>query len=244
MAGTLNHAMSDAAKHEQRLAAAAVHTLTASGVVWAFLALIAAVRADWPMMFAWLGVALIVDGVDGPLARKVGIARVLPGWNGEILDLVVDYLTYAFIPAYAALSAGLFPDNFGLVGAAIICLSSAGFFAKRDQKSADNYFIGFPAVWNLVLFYWMVFDSGPELVMASTVALGLLTFFPILFIHPVRVSRFRNISLAVTAISFVLALITVVQDLAPPEWVRIGLAAALVYLLGVSLWRTLLGAAK
>jgi len=236
--------MSDAASHEQRLAAAAVHTLTASGVVWAFLALIAAVQGDWPLMFAWLGVALFVDGIDGPLARKVGINRVLPGWNGEILDLVVDYLTYVFIPAYAAVAGGLFPANFGLVGAAIICLSSAGFFAKRNQKSSDNYFVGFPAVWNLVLFYWMVFDSGPELVMASTIALGLLTFFPILFIHPVRVAKFRNVSLTVTMVSFVLALITVTQDLAPADWVKAGLAGALVYLIGVSLWRTLLGSGK
>ena len=236
--------MSDVASHERRLAAAAVHALTASGVVWAFLSLIAAVQGNWPVMFAWLGVALFVDGIDGPLARKVGITRVLPGWNGEILDLVVDYLTYAFIPAYAAVGAGLFPEGFGLFGAAIICLSSAGFFAKRAQKSADNYFIGFPAVWNLVLFYWMVFESGPELVMASTIAFGLLTFFPIMFIHPVRVAKFRNVSLLVTLAAFPLALIAILQDLAPSDWVKAGLAAALVYLFGVSLWRTLLGSAE
>lgn len=233
--------MSDIASHERRIAAAAVHALTASGVVWAFLSLIAAVQGDWPVMFAWLGVALFVDGIDGPLARKVGITRVLPGWNGETLDLVVDYLTYVFIPAYAAVAAGLFPNGFGLFGAAIICLSSAGFFAKRAQKSVDNYFIGFPAVWNLVLFYWMIFKPGPELVMASTIALGLLTFFPILFIHPVRVAKFRNLSLAITFASFAFALVAIIQDLAPSDWVKIGLAGALVYLLGVSLWRTLLG---
>jgi phosphatidylcholine synthase len=233
--------MSDIATHERRIAAAAVHALTASGVVWAFLALIAAVQGDWRLMFAWLGVALVVDGIDGPLARKVGISRVLPAWNGETLDLVVDYLTYVFIPAYAAVAAGLFPAGFGLIGAAIICLSSAGFFAKRAQKSADNYFIGFPAVWNLVLFYWMVFGSGQELVLASTIALGLLSFFPIYFIHPVRVARFRNISLAVTSVAFVFAFLAVANNLAAPDWVKAGLAAALIYLLGVSLWRTLLG---
>ena len=229
------------ATQERRLAAAAVHALTASGVVWAFLALVAAVQGDWPVMFAWLGVALFVDGIDGPLARKVGITRVLPDWNGETLDLVVDYLTYVFIPAYAAVAAGLFPPNFGLVGAAIICLSSAAFFAKRNQKSKDNYFIGFPAVWNLVLFYWMVFDAGPELVLASTIAFGLLTFFPMHFIHPVRVARFRNMSLAITMAAFVLALVAILQDLNPADWVKAGLAGALAYLLGVSLWRTLIG---
>jgi len=233
--------MSDVASHERRIAAAAVHTLTATGVVWAFLSLIAAAQADWPMMFAWLGVALFVDGIDGPLARKVGITRVLPGWNGETLDLVVDYLTYAFIPAYAAVVAGLFPAGWGIVGAAIICLSSAGFFAKRDQKSPDNYFIGFPAVWNLVLFYWMVFDTSPDMVLASTIAFGILTFFPVMFIHPVRVAKFRNVSIAVTVASFPLFLIAVFQDLNPHQWVKAGLAAALIYLFGVSLWRTFFG---
>jgi phosphatidylcholine synthase len=233
--------MSDIATHERRIAAAAVHTLTASGVVWAFLALIAAVQGDWPTMFGWLGVALLVDGIDGPLARMVGITRVLPGWNGETLDLVVDYLTYVFIPAYAAVAAGLFPSGFGLVGAAIICLSSAGFFAKRAQKSHDNYFIGVPAVWNLVLFFWMVFGSPPELVLSSTIALGVLTFLPIYFLHPVRVAKFRTASLFVTLLFFVLAFIAVARDFAPPDWVRAGLAATMIYLLGVSFWRTLWG---
>lgn len=233
--------MSRAVSAERRLAAIAVHALTASGVVWAFLALVAAAQGNWEAMFIWLGVALFVDGIDGPLARKVRITDVLPEWNGEILDLVVDYLTYVFIPAYAAMAAGLFPDELGVLGAAIICLTSAGFFAKRDQKSADNYFVGFPAVWNLVLFYWMVFDVTPEGVLATTIAFGILTFLPVHFVHPMRVVRFRRISLCVVGVATALAILAIVQDLAPADWIKAGLALALVYLFGVSLWRTFRG---
>lgn len=233
--------MSRAASAERRLAAMAVHALTASGVVWAFLALVAAAQSNWEAMFIWLGVALFVDGIDGPLARMVGITDVLPEWNGEILDLVVDYLTYVFIPAYAAMAAGLFPEGMGVLGAAIICLTSAGFFAKRDQKSADNYFVGFPAVWNLVLFYWMIFDLGPEVVLATTIAFAILTFLPVHFVHPVRVMKLRTVSLSIVGAATVLALLAIVQGLAPADWIKAGLALALIYLFGVSLWRTFRG---
>ncbi len=233
--------MSGAVSAERRIAAAAVHALTASGVVWAFLALIAAVSGDWKAMFVWLGVALFVDGIDGPLARKVGITQVLPKWNGEVLDLVVDYLTYVFIPAYAAVAAGLFPPVLGIVGAAIICLTSAAFFAKRDQKSEDNYFIGFPTVWNLVLFYWMVFEAGPWVVFGTTVLFGALTFLPVHFVHPVRVARFREITAILVLAAMPLAILAIAEDLDPDPWVKVGLAVALVWLLAVSALRTVRG---
>ena len=53
----------------ERLSAAGIHLLTATGAAFALLALVAASRGDWQWMFVWLGVALIVDTVDGPLAR-------------------------------------------------------------------------------------------------------------------------------------------------------------------------------
>ena len=79
----------------------AVHLFTASGAALALMALVAATRGDWSLMFGWLGLALIVDGIDGPLARRVDIKRNAANWDGVLLDLVVDYLTYVFIPAYA-----------------------------------------------------------------------------------------------------------------------------------------------
>ena len=90
-------------------AAFAVHIFTACGAACALLALIAAVRSDWPQMFVWLGIALFIDGVDGTFARRLRVAEVLPRWSGDVLDLVVDILTYVFVPAYAIAASGLLP---------------------------------------------------------------------------------------------------------------------------------------
>src|SRR6266576_986512 len=84
-----------------RLLAFSVHILTALGAACALLALFAAVTGEWAAMFAWLGLALIIDGVDGTLARKRRAAEILPRWSGDILDSVVDFTTYVFVPAFA-----------------------------------------------------------------------------------------------------------------------------------------------
>src|SRR5271163_228081 len=97
--------------HPAATAAFAVHIFTASGAGCALLALIAAVRAEWPQMFVWLGIALVIDGIDGTFARRLHVAEVLPRWSGDVLDLVVDILNYVFVPAYAVAASGLVPPT-------------------------------------------------------------------------------------------------------------------------------------
>src|SRR5919201_5008016 len=89
----------------------AVHIFTATGAALALAALVYAVREQWAAMFGCLGVALIVDGVDGTIARYAKVAEVLPRWSGDVLDLVVDFVTYVFVPAYAIAAAGLLPHS-------------------------------------------------------------------------------------------------------------------------------------
>src|SRR5262245_59832073 len=98
----------------ERLSAAAIQVLTATGAAFALLALVAAAHADWQWMFIWLGVALIVDTIDGPLARHVGVVKVLPRFSGERLDLIVDFLTYVVVPAFALSQSDLLPQAFRL----------------------------------------------------------------------------------------------------------------------------------
>src|SRR5579883_2640905 len=90
-----------------RAAALSVHVFTALGAGVALLALLEAVREHWAAMFWWLGVALVIDGVDGPMARRLDVVRLQPNWSGEVLDLVVDFVTYVFVPAYAITASGL-----------------------------------------------------------------------------------------------------------------------------------------
>ena len=122
----------------------AVHGLTASGAAFALVALILATGGQWSAMFVCLGLALIVDAVDGPLARAFKVAEVLPRWSGDTLDNVVDFVTYVFVPAYAIAGSGLMPPALALPAGIVIVITGAIYFADRQMKTADNYFRGFP----------------------------------------------------------------------------------------------------
>ena len=145
----------------ERLSAAAIHLLTATGAAFALLALIAASRGDWQWMFVWLGVALIVDTVDGPLARRVGVTRVLPRFSGERLDLIVDFLTYVAVPAFALSQSDLLPEAFRLPAGIAVILSSLFHMADQESKTKDGYFVGFPAIWNVVCLYLFALMPAP-----------------------------------------------------------------------------------
>jgi phosphatidylcholine synthase len=219
------------------LAAFAVHVFTACGAGCALLALIAAVRAAWAEMFAWLGLALIIDGVDGPLARRLRAAEVLPRWSGDILDFVVDFATYVFVPAYAMVTSGLLPQSVALALGLIVAVTGALYFADRRMKTGDSYFRGFPALWNVVVFYLFVLKPAPWLGALAIAALAAATFAPFHFVHPVRVRRWRPLNLAAVVLWALLALWALAQNLDPPAWVAAALAAIAIYLVIVGLWR-------
>ena len=117
-----------------------VHVLTASGAVLALFALLQVEQRHWNSALLWLGAALVVDGIDGPLARLVGVVQRSPRISGATLDLVVDYLTYVFVPAVLIYRAGLLPTSFALAAVAVILVSSLYTFARTDMKTADNFF--------------------------------------------------------------------------------------------------------
>lgn len=175
-----------------------VHLLTASGSFLAFLSLVAAGEDRWTAMFFWLGLALFVDGIDGPIARRLQVKEVLPTWSGDLLDNIIDYVTYVLIPAYALYQRGFMGEGLSFLSAAIIVVSSAIYYADTSMKTKENFFKGFPVVWNMVVFTLFVIEPGEWTSFAIVLAAGLLTFVPINFIHPVRVERLRPLNLGVT----------------------------------------------
>jgi phosphatidylcholine synthase len=217
----------------------AVHVLTASGAACALLALMAAVEMKWAAMFAWLGAALVVDAVDGPLARALDVAQRVPRWSGETLDLVVDFTTYVFVPAYAIAASRLLPEGLEAPGAAIVAVTGALYFADRRMKTPDNYFRGFPGLWNLAAFYLLLLRPPPFAAAAFVAALAAATFTPFPFIHPLRVGRLRSLNLAVLALWAALAVIALAHDLAPPDWVTGGLLALGAYVCCAGMFRQL-----
>jgi phosphatidylcholine synthase len=215
----------------RRASAFSVHVLTASGAALALLAMLAAVEQRWSAMFAWLGCALIVDGIDGTFARRLDVRRRLPRWSGDVLDLVVDILTYVFVPAYAVASGGLLPDKAAVAAGVLIACTGTLYFADTRMKTADNYFRGFPATWNLVAFYLFLLRPSPWLVLAAIVTLAALTFVPIRFVHPLRVARGRILNIVLLAAWSGLAAVAVASALAPPPWVVAILCALALYFL-------------
>lgn len=222
-----------------RLGALSVHLLTASGAVLALLALGAAHRHDWQTMFIWLGAALIVDAADGPLARTLKAETVLPRFSGERLDLIVDYLTYVAVPAFALTEATLLPEAARLPAAAAILVSGLFHVADRASKTAEGYFVGFPAIWNIVLLYLFALEPAPHLSLAIVAMFVLLTFGPFLAVHPLRVARLRPLTALVTALWTAGAALAVANPFPSPRWIQALLILTAIYLTGVGFVRGL-----
>ncbi len=220
------------------LAAFAVHVFTACGAACALLALMAAAGADWTQMFLWLGVALIVDGVDGTFARHLHVAELLPRWSGDVLDFVVDYATYVLVPAYAIAIGGVLAASVALPLGLIVAITGAIYFADRRMKTSDSYFRGFPALWNIVAFYLFLLKPAPWFAALAVLVLAAATFAPIYFVHPVRVPRWRIVNLVALVLWAGLAIFALTQRLDPPGWAAAALAAIAIYFVIVGLLRS------
>jgi phosphatidylcholine synthase len=218
-------------------AAFSIHIFTASGAGCALLALMAAVGAAWTEMFVWLGVAVVIDGIDGTFARRLRVAELLPRWSGDLLDFVVDYTTYVFVPAYAMVASGLLPASLALALGLIVTVTGALYFADRRMKTTDSYFRGFPALWNVVAFYLFLLKPAPWLGAIVILVLAAASFAPIYFVHPVRVPRWRLLNLAALASWAVLAAVALAQNLDPPGWIAAALAVIALYFVIVGLLR-------
>ena len=215
----------------------AVHGLTACGAALALMALIFATGGHWEAMLFCLGLALIVDGVDGPLAREFRVAEVLPRWSGDTLDLVVDFATYVFVPAYAIAASGLMPEFFAIPAGMIVVVTGAIYFADRRMKTEDNYFRGFPAVWNLAAFYLYVLQPPEWIAAAGVVVLAVVSFVPIRFLHPLRVRQWRRLNIALLALWAALALVALVAGLQPGPFVTVPLVLIALYFFAAGLIR-------
>ena len=221
----------------QSVAAFSVHVLTACGAALSLLALTAAVGEKWSLMFFWLALALAVDAVDGALARQLAVKERLPRWSGDTLDLVVDYLSYVFVPTYAIVAAGLLPAVAAIPAGIVILVTSALYFADRGMKTPDNYFRGFPALWNVVAFYLFLLRPEPRLAVALVLTLCALSFAPFAFLHPVRVARFRVLNLTLLVAWAALSLWAIAADLMPGMLVKLALTAIAVLFLVVGFLR-------
>jgi len=214
-----------------RTKALAVHLFTATGAVFAMLALLAAAESNWSLMFLWLVVAFIVDGIDGPLARKYDVKTNAPIFDGVLLDLIIDYLTYVFIPAYALYVSGLMDGWSGWVAIIVITFASAMYFCDTRMKTKDYSFKGFPGCFNMLILVLFALQPHWSICLALVLVLSLAMFLPIKFVHPVRTERWRTITLPMAFAWTFFAAWAAWTNFDPPLLAHYGLMATSVYLL-------------
>ncbi|AYG59103.1 phosphatidylcholine synthase [Rhizobium jaguaris] len=208
-----------------------VHILTASGSFLAFLGVVAASEHRFVDMFWWLGLALLVDGIDGPIARKVRVKEVLPNWSGDTLDNIIDYVTYVLLPAFALYESGMIGQPWSFAAAGMIVVSSAIYYADTGMKTDEYFFSGFPVVWNMVIFTLFVIGASATTALVLVGVSVVLTFLPINFLHPVRVKRLRPLNLGIFLFWSALGMYSLLMHFVMPQW-----AVALFVISGIYLY--------
>ena len=231
----------------------AIHIFTASGIIAAFLSLLHALDNSPRASLLWMMLAMIIDGLDGPIARKFEVATVLPSIDGHVMDLVIDYVACVVAPAFFIHQFALLPHWFDFAGIGLILLTSLYLFSNTNIQTEDNYFNGFPAMWNLVVNVMFVLQSRQQVNVIIVIALCVFTIVPIKFIHPIRVRDYRKITvpilvvwlLAMTYLTWILDDRTkgcsekCLPSLAVVAQVMV--YVGVVWIIGVGLWRTVRG---
>ena len=214
-----------------RFKAMLVHFFTATGAVFAMLAMLAAIDGEWDTMFFWLVVAFLVDGFDGPLARHYDVKTNAPEFDGVILDMIIDYTTYVFIPAFALFSSGLMDGWSGWVMLIVVTFASTLYLGDTRMKTVDNSFAGFPACWNMVVLVLFALQPPWWICLVVVVLLSIGMFTPVKFVHPVRTERWRLVTLPVAVAWVFFAGWAAWVNFHPESWAHWGLMLSSIYLM-------------
>lgn len=227
----------------QWLAAAAVHAYTATGSVLALLMVHFSYRGDVETVLWLFLVAMVVDGTDGMLARRFRVKERVPGFDGALLDNIVDYMTYVLAPMALLWANGYLPDGvLGGIVAAVPLMASCVQFCRTDAKpvvEGEHFFLGFPSYWNVLAFYVIATDMGTSATAVAIVVCTVLVFVPIRYVYPSRTEALWQLTFVLTALWFVAYAVIVAQLPDPNALVVAGSVGYLVYYVALSLWLTL-----
>lgn len=213
-----------------------VHLFTATGALWGLLAIMAIVQHQFQAAFFWLGLAALVDSLDGTLARRFKVKGLLPDFDGALLDNIIDYQTYVIVPAIFLYEANLLPASVSIAGIVMVVLASAFQFCQSDAKTDDHTFKGFPSYWNVVVFYMFMFEANPWVNFWVLAVLTVLVFIPIKYLYPSRMVRYQKLTLSLTTIWGILCLMVWLQYPAFELWMLWVSLLYVVYYVGLSLY--------
>jgi phosphatidylcholine synthase len=173
------------------IAAWLVHAYTASGLILALLATRAVIDCNYRAAFFWLWLQVVIDATDGVLARRARVSERIPWFDGSKLDDIVDYLTYVFVPALCVWRAALVPAAWTMPVTMAMLLASGYGFSRKDAKTADHFFTGFPSYWNVVVFYLLVAGWSSWVNAVARLVFVVLVFVPIRYVYPSRTPVLR-----------------------------------------------------
>lgn len=173
----------------------ALHVFTASGVIFAMLSLQAVIDGRVRDGLLWLLLCQVIDGIDGPLARRINVEIHVLKIDGTVLDLVVDYVTCVIVPVAFLASVDLLPNNLEAALIALILLTSALWFARRDQETEDHWFNGFPGSWNIVIPSFILLEVSSNEIIFYTLVFSLLSLSNFKVPHLTRVKFLRAFTL-------------------------------------------------
>jgi len=213
-----------------------VHLYTALGAVIGFFTILAIEQADFRAGFFLMAIAVVIDASDGTFARYARVKEIIPWFDGTLLDEIVDYFNYVIVPSLFLARSNLLPPQDALWLAALPLLASAYGFCQRDAKTADNFFLGFPSYWNIVVFYLYMLQTPPWVNAFLVIALAIMVFVPIRYIYPSRSPRFRRRINAFGALWGALVLYSIYRLPDPPRALMIASLAFPAYYIALSLW--------
>lgn len=183
-----------------KLLAYAVHAFTASGLIFSMLAVNSIAQGEFHQSLIWLFGAYMVDAIDGTLARKAKVKEVLPDFDGRMLDYVIDFLNFVFIPAYLVLKIDALPQSVEIPLVVLILLVSAYHYGNLKAVTTDHYFLGFPAAWNLVVFYIFFLSLSPIWNVCIVLFFAIMHFVPVKVVYLTRIQRYRKFHVSLTVV--------------------------------------------
>lgn len=224
----------------RKLLAWGLHIFTASGVVMGLLALVAVVNRNWRGALLWLFVAVLIDTVDGTLARTIRVKEVLPDVDGRMLDYVIDFTNDVIVPTLLVYVAGLVPSSIRLICCGAMLLVSCYHYTNLKAITGDFRFRGFPAMWNFVVFYIFVLELDPIWNVVIIAVFCSLHFIPIDFIYPTRTIRLKKLTFSLVLVLAVVNLTILIQHPLRNSALLAGSLAIVGYLMAISLYQTYL----
>lgn len=215
------------------------HLVTASGLLFGFLSIVAIFNSQHRTALIWMTAAVVSDAVDGTLARKLKSANKLPEFDGKMLDEIVDYITYVMVPVLFIYKANLIPSTSNNWILPAILIASAYQFAQANAKTHDNFFTGFPSYWNVAVFYMLLLKSGPTSNFILLIILTTLIFVPIKYYYPSRNTKHKFTIMSLTliwGISGISLIITYPTIYPIPLWISV---LCSTYYVAISIYNTL-----